>query len=454
MSLSGVGTIAGGIAGGLLGRGTGEQQSDSRSTSFQQSSPVLIPRLPPVIPSISTGRSSISVNPQFGGPPLPQQTSAAAGPITIAGRFQNKPEVFAAGTSASAQLDEPWFDSLPAQYHGILTGASSFEEGVRAVNRLVNPQRYDELVRQEQQERFQPRSEEILTGLDIDVRPDPLIRQQREEVVAGLQTLREDVGRTITDARRIGKRVAAIPDVRVRTEDFDALRGEAAEQLASLEAQDSRLNQLSQRLDALENPFVNARTAPLVEERERARRDAARRGISGPLSALATNPFDTQIANERANAAKEVQDARLDIENERLQIQQQREVIRQGSLRVTAEQFQQDEARFQAALNRGLAGAEIQRVVGSAQQVVQSILSDISGEAQAALQQELFLLGIGQDMAQLIINSQLAQTTAQQSFGTSGSESEGFTRGDLLGDIGRGGLAGNQLFGEGGFFGG
>ena len=113
-----------------------------------------------------------------------------------------------------------------------------------------------------------------------------------------------------------------------------------------------------QTLRGLENPFINARVAPFVAQREAAARDAARRGVSGPLAALATNPFTAQIADQRALALNESQDA-----------------------------------------------------ISRAQQQIQSLLQDQSGQGQQLLQEELALLGLQQDQIRDIIASQLGQQT-------------------------------------------
>lgn len=114
-------------------------------------------------------------------------------------------------------------------------------------------------------------------------------------------------------------------------------------------------------LRGLENPFSRARVQPFIEQQERARRDATRRGVSGPLSALATNPFTQQIADQGALAAVETQGA-----------------IRQG------------------------------------QETIRGLLSDVSGEGRQLLEQELRLLGLGKDEIQQIIQSQLDQTVASE----------------------------------------
>ena len=62
-------------------------------------------------------------------------------------------------------------------------------------------------------------------------------------------------------------------------------------------------------LRGLQNPFIRARVQPFIEQRERAAREASRRGVTGPLSALATNPFTRQIADQTALATAEAQTA-------------------------------------------------------------------------------------------------------------------------------------------------
>lgn len=109
---------------------------------------------------------------------------------------------------------------------------------------------------------------------------------------------------------------------------------------------------------------MRARTQPFIEERERAARAAARRGVSGPLAALATNPYTARIADAATQATFDTQTA-----------------IRQG------------------------------------QEMTRALLSDISGEGQALLAQELELLGLSQQQIRDIVGSQLEQTVAQEQRG-------------------------------------
>lgn len=111
-----------------------------------------------------------------------------------------------------------------------------------------------------------------------------------------------------------------------------------------------------QTLRGLENPFIQARVNPFIAQREAAARSAARRGVQGPLAALATNPFTAQIADQRALALQESQQA-----------------------------------------------------IGRGQQQIQSLLQDQSGQGAQLLQQELALLGLEQQEVQDIIASQLSQ---------------------------------------------
>lgn len=121
-----------------------------------------------------------------------------------------------------------------------------------------------------------------------------------------------------------------------------------------------------QTLRGLENPFMQARVQPFVAQRERAGRDAARRGVSGPLSALATNPFTAQIAE-------------------------------QGSL----------------------AAFDSQQAIAQRQVLARELAGDISGVGQQVLAQELAALGLSAEVIQMIINSQLEQTTDAQQFSES-----------------------------------
>lgn len=175
-----------------------------------------------------------------------------------------------------------------------------------------------------------------LTGVDINTSLAPQIGELREESLAGTRGL--------------------IGDVRG---DIEALR-------------------------ALENPFTRARVQPFIEAQERARRDATRRGVSGPLSALATNPFTQQIADQGAFAAFETQQA-----------------IRQG------------------------------------QETVRGLLSDVSGQGEALLRQEMALLGLGQDEIEQIIQSQLEQPTfARQDSDSETQQGVASSIGQIAGGLG------------------
>ena len=114
-------------------------------------------------------------------------------------------------------------------------------------------------------------------------------------------------------------------------------------------------------LRGLENPFIQARVSPFIEERERARRDAIRRGVAGPLLSLATNPFQRQIAEQGALATAES-----------LQFRQQ------------------------------------------GQELIRGLLSDVTGAGRQLLEQELKLLGLSQDQISQVIASQLTQPTATE----------------------------------------
>ena len=132
-------------------------------------------------------------------------------------------------------------------------------------------------------------------------------------------------------------------------------------------------------LRGLQNPFIRARVQPFIEQRERAARQASRRGVTGPLSALATNPFTRQIADQTA-----------------------------------------------------LATAEAQTAIRSGQSLAQSLLTDISGEGQQLLAEELAALGLGNDVIQTIIASQLERPTVT-SGASKTTQQRGITQG--FGDI-------------------
>ena len=116
-----------------------------------------------------------------------------------------------------------------------------------------------------------------------------------------------------------------------------------------------------ERLRGMENPFMRARVSPFVEARGAAAREASRRGVGGPLAALATNPFDRQIAEQQALAAFDT------------------------------------------------AGA-----IRSGQEAIRGLLSDVSGAGQAMMEEELALLGLGQQQIRDIIASQLERQVVSE----------------------------------------
>ncbi len=124
----------------------------------------------------------------------------------------------------------------------------------------------------------------------------------------------------------------------------------------------------------LDNPFIQARVRPFLEQQEQARRGAARRGVFGPLQALATNPFTQAIADQTALATRE------------------------------------------------------------SQEFARGLLGDISGEGQQLLQQELELLGLGQQQVRDIIASQMERPVV----GASTSRSR--TKPNIFGSLFPGGV--------------
>lgn len=214
------------------------------------------------------------------------------------------------GQKASGGSSTPWvIPRLPAVSPNFSTSAGSYlrtglstQSDITPKSRLLSG----------------GRDVQNLTGVDVDIGLAPQIGRLREEGLAGFRNILGDV-----------------------QGDIQTLRG-------------------------LENPFMQARVQPYISERERARRDATRRGVSGPLLAMATNPFTQNISEQGALAAFESQAA-----------------IREG------------------------------------QTLARQLASDISGSGQELLRQELALLGLSADVVQMIINSQLEQTTDSQSFSKS-----------------------------------
>lgn len=189
-----------------------------------------------------------------------------------------------------------------------------------------------------------------LKTLDIEAGLDPSIDRIRDESLEGLRTTFGDVG------TRIGQ--------------LDELRG------------------------TLGPDFINARTADLQRQRAGAARAASRRGVSGPLAALATNPFDMAISQARALARSDILSGELNIQN---------------SIRANNE------------LRKALTGQA----------------ADI---AQQRMQQELQVLGLTQQTMRDIIGSQLSPALASSQF----SKTEGGTPGGGGLPIGKiaGGIAG------------
>lgn len=175
-----------------------------------------------------------------------------------------------------------------------------------------------------------------LTGLDLQIGLAPEIEAIRAETLAGRRGLIGDV-----------------------QGDIETLRG-------------------------IENPFMRARVQPFVEQQAAAAREATRRGVSGPLAALATNPFTRQIADQQA-----------------------------------------------------LATFDTQQAIRAGQEQIRTLLSDVSGEGQALLAQELELLGLSQQQIRDIIASQLSRDVVSTT-DTRTRDEEGIvpTLGSLAGGIG------------------
>jgi hypothetical protein len=105
------------------------------------------------------------------------------------------------------------------------------------------------------------------------------------------------------------------------------------------------------------NPFYQARIQPVLRQMENVRREAGRRGVSGPLAEMAVNPLRSEVMGQRAQAEIET---------------------------LAAEQT--------------LRGFQ------------QSLAQDISGEAQRVLAQELAALGLSNQVIGLILESMMRTT--------------------------------------------
>jgi len=305
-----------------------------------------------------------------------------------------------------------------------------------------------------------------LTGLDIDVSVNPEIATRREQLSENIEGIKQQVQGTITGIQQQIENINNLSLPEIDTARFDQItqqgeqqRGQLLQIDQGLGTQITQLEEAYQRLGESSNAFVEARTRGLMENREQARRDASRRGISGPLSALATNPIDSQIADERSKAAQDVADAQLNIRKEqralqqtRLQVQQQFEQVRQGELTAVSEKFSQADQRFQAGRGQAVTAAGLEELVQGGASILQSLSSDQSGLNQQAFAQEITELGLGNEIFQMIVNSQLVTPTAQtsDSFGTSESSGGGDRWGDLWSNLKD--FSGDFLFKKGGIF--
>lgn len=88
----------------------------------------------------------------------------------------------------------------------------------------------------------------------------------------------------------------------------------------------SSLGQIQADIKGLQgnaNPFLQARIAPFLRARDQASLEATRRGVTGPLKQLVTNPFTSEIANQGALATQETFGAIRSLVNDQTGIGQQ-----------------------------------------------------------------------------------------------------------------------------------
>lgn len=277
-----------------------------------------------------------------------------------------------------------------------------------------------------------------LRELSIDVALDPNIAVRRGQIDQDIEGIKGQVQGTIAGIQQQIENINNLELPEVDTAQFEQIMEEGEQQRSQLLGIDQ---ELGTQINALEgayrqlgensNAFVEARTRGLMESREKARRDASRRGISGPLAALATNPIDTQIADERSKAAQDVQEAQLQIRQEqralqqtRLQVQQQFEEVRRGQLTATSEKFRQADERFSTGVSGAVSAAGLQELVQSGSSILSTLANDQSGLNQQAFAQEIAELGLGTEIFQMIVNSQLVTPTAQVSEATGSSFSQ------------------------------
>jgi len=477
MGALGIGMAAMGAISAMKG-GTGAQKSESESQS--STSPVVIPRFPAVIPSITTGQGSrISVTPRYNTDQL--NTSGAFGGLAratggtigsggaggIAGNFGGlfNPTVTQGGNAPEKPTAQDYETiSNPVRIETGSDGLDRVKENIARRKFDAAKGRIDEWNSWLAGEggprtgggEVQGPAMEALTGLGINVNIDPSIAQTRQELFTNLEGLKGNVNAGLDS---IGGQIAELQALKlpeIDTAGFDQIsewgdtqRGQLLNIDQNLSAQIGQLDQMYQRLGQNEGSFIEARTSQMREQREQAHRDAARRGLSGPLSALATNPFDVGIADEAAKAQMDVEQARLQVreqqrmvEETRIGVQQQFEEVRRGQLAAIGEKFAQAEGRIASATDRAGAIGGLNEVLQGGQSLLQSIINDQTGLNQNALQQEFMELGLGAEIYQMVINSQLETPTAQVSSSSSSGESS--TQGDIIGDVGSifGGIGG------------
>lgn len=344
-------------------------------------------------------------------------------------------------------------------------GGETGMDPVQYFNKMTDPARFAMLEQQAQQDAVSQLPEYTLEGLDINIDIDPSIAQQRGALYQAVEGMKTQSQGTITDLRRQIKQVGKIALPEVDERGFRRLREQATAQRDRLRGLDQQLdrqimqlNNLYQQLGSNQNRFIEARVSPLYAQRERAKRDAARRGISGPLATMATNPIDTQISQQRAEAAQEVLEAQMAVREQqravlgtKAAVSDSYEQIRMGELTAIAERYKQVESRFAAKMSKETLTKEIYGVIQESERMIENMIMDQRTLTTDQLAQELAELGLGLDIATMIVNSQLGQPTAQASKGTTIQSSAGTDTGqaDMLGGFLRGYSFGGTLAGGG-----
>lgn len=217
-----------------------------------------------------------------------------------------------------------------------------------------------------------------------------------------------------------------------------------------------------------QNPFFRARATPFIQAMDDARREASRRGISGPLAELGINPIRGALSEQRAQAELETRAHNLGVFQNQLAAEQARfsSALAEEQARFASEQgvfgselaaeqarfqsglgvfeaqmaaeqarFASERERFSTALQQelGRLGAEGARFEAeqSLRNLQRQLAQDISGESQRVLSQELAAIGMSNQEIELILGSMLPTTELGQV--STGEQTQGILSGVNVG---------------------